>query len=178
MPDISRKPNPTRVRMPIIGAENADDPNMLRMMVRAMQATLVDLQAQIDALSKRRTVVAEEREDEEPRLPSTAIEDFGSGCQNYLILADTVGDLPSATAVDERTIARITTGDDEGELYKINAAESAWEPLIPEQFQIYVAGSKATLPSVGAPAIGYAGGRYYVRSGTSWLCISHLEADE
>jgi hypothetical protein len=43
---------------------------------------------------------------------------------------------------------------------------------------IYVAPTKAELPSVEVPALGYAEdtGRYYTRAISSWICFTHLEA--
>ena len=55
--------------------------------------------------------------------------------------------------------------------------EQTGNPIIPiGGTTFHTAANKASLPSVSAPALGYTtNGRYYVRVGSEWWSITHVE---
>ncbi len=92
----------------------------------------------------------------------------------FVYIAATFAEL-SNTNIPEIALARVIGEDaDDGNIYKRNAANDGWEEI---GIAIYVAVDKGSLPAVTAPAFGYetTTDHGYMRVGSIWLCITHLE---
>ena len=70
-------------------------------------------------------------------------------------VANSFANLPDAANVPETALARVSNSedDDDGKLYKIDAAKTAWEEV--GRLPFYEAATYAALPAIDGPAFGY-----------------------